>query len=153
MFDVYGLYYTLFYWENFCLFRHKLIKSLITQSHEGKIDTILSIWEPLTTQVISLVGETGFNSLYVRSIYLTQKNCPWCAFSSKLPQASELLIELKMNFERLSSAQYNEANSLLLITFTDILASLIGEQLTLRILHSAWSKQISGLVGREHDDE
>lgn len=122
-------------------------------SEEGGDDAILAIWEPLATQVVSIVGEAGFNSLYARSIFITQKNCPWYVFPSQSPQTTGRLKELKMNFERLSPAQYNEANSLLLITLTDILASLIGEQLTLKILHSAWNKHISDIVGKELDNE
>ncbi|MFD2271188.1 hypothetical protein ACFS07_08755 [Undibacterium arcticum] len=40
------------------------------------------------------------------------------------------------------------ANSLLLITFTDILTSLIGEQLTTNILRSAWGNDASDRAGK-----
>jgi len=54
-----------------------------------------------------------------------------------------------MSLEGQTPAQVSDANSLLLITFTDILAALIGEQLTTRILRSAWGIDISGKA----DDE
>ena len=135
------------------MFQHKLIQSLMARSREGGgEDDILAIWEPLATEVVSIVGEAGFNSLYARSIYITEKNCPWYVLPTQVPSTSERFIEIKMNFERLSSAQFNEANSLLLITFIDILASLIGEQLTLRILYSAWSRHISDIADKELDN-
>ena len=43
-----------------------------------------------------------------------------------------------MCLERQTPEHAREANLLLLITFTDILASLIGEQLTTSILRLAW---------------
>ena len=48
-----------------------------------------------------------------------------------------------MCLERQTPAQASEANRLLLITFTDILASLIGEQLTTSILRLAWANDAS----------
>ena len=46
-----------------------------------------------------------------------------------------------MSLEGQTPVQAGEANSLLLISFTDILASLIGEQLTTRILCLAWGSE------------
>ncbi len=46
-----------------------------------------------------------------------------------------------MSFEGHTPAQASEANRLLLITFTDILSSLIGEELTTSILRSAWGSE------------
>ena len=49
--------------------------------------------------------------------------------------------------------QVREANSLLLITLTDILASLIGEQLINRILRFAWGAEIPTETGKEFKNE
>jgi hypothetical protein len=46
-----------------------------------------------------------------------------------------------MSLEGQTPAQASEANRLLLITFTDILAALIGEQLTTSILRLAWGSE------------
>ncbi len=45
---------------------------------------------------------------------------------------------LKSSLESQDLAQANEASIALLITFIDILATLIGELLTTNILQSAW---------------
>lgn len=135
------------------MFRHTLIKSLMARSFEGEEDAIYAIWEPLGTQVISIVGETGFDSLYARSLFLTHKYCPWYILASETLPATERFMEIKMNLESMTPAQFKEGSSLQLITFTDILASLIGEQLTLRILYSAWSTNILDIVGKERANE
>ena len=58
-----------------------------------------------------------------------------------------------MRFEGQTTAQISAANCLLLITFTDILASLIGEELTISILRLAWSNVASDWVGKEYINE
>lgn len=55
-----------------------------------------------------------------------------------------------MSLEGQAPAQASEANSLLMITFTDILASLIGEQLTTSILRLAWGAA-EPLAGQPND--
>lgn len=108
---------------------------------EKVVDAAIKLWEQMATEIISIVGESGFNSLYSRSIFLTQSTFPWVAASSESLQIDQRLAVLKMNFEGKTPGQASEANSLLLITFTDILASLIGEKLTTTILRSAWGRK------------
>lgn len=59
------------------LLRQQIIKSLMTQHPVKVADAAINLWEQMTTQIISIVGEGGFNSLYARSIYLTQATFPW----------------------------------------------------------------------------
>ncbi|MFZ1548636.1 MAG: hypothetical protein WAT12_16325 [Candidatus Nitrotoga sp.] len=117
------------------------------------VDAAIKLWEQMATEVISIVGEGGFNSLYTRSIFLTQSTFPWVAASSKLLLTDQRFAELKKDFEAQTPAQASEANCLLLITFTDILASLIGEQLTTTILSSAWGNNASSQTSREFKNE
>jgi hypothetical protein len=135
------------------LLRHEIIKSL-TAINTGEVaDAAINSWEQMATQIISIVGEDGFNSLYERSIFLTQSTFPWLAASLLPPHTDQRFAELKMSFEGQTPAQISEANVLLLITFTDILASLIGEPLTTRILSLAWNTDISDRTGKEFKNE
>jgi hypothetical protein len=135
------------------LLRHQIIKNLMAQHTETVADTAISLWELMATQIISIVGKGGFHSLYARSVFLTQVMFPWLAASSVSAQADHPLAQLKMSFEGQSPAKIIEANTLLLITFTDILASLIGEQLTTSILHSAWGTDASMKADKEFKHE
>lgn len=132
------------------LLRHQIIESLMAQHTEKVANAAINLWEPMAAQIISIVGEGGFNSLYARSVFLTQSTFPWLATSLLSPQTDHRFAELKMSLEGQSPSQAIEANSLLLITFTDILASLIGEQLTTSILRSAWGTA-EFLVGQPND--
>lgn len=120
---------------------------------ENVVDAAIKLWELMATEIISIVGESGFNSLYSRSIFLTQSTFPWVTASTKSPLTDQRFAELKMNFEGQTPAQAIEANRLLLITFTDILASLIGEQLTNTILRSAWGNDATGRTNKEFKNE
>ena len=135
------------------LLRQQIIKSLMAQQPEKVADAAINLWEQMATQIISIVGKGGFNSLYARSVFLTQSTFPWLAASSLSPQTDCRFAELKMSFEGQTPAQASEANSLLLITFTGILASLIGEQLTTSILRLAWGDDASDRADKEFKNE
>ena len=137
------------------ILRQKIIKSLIAQPTEKVADSAIDLWEQLAAQIISIVGEGGFNSLYARSVFLTQSTFPWlpaCSLSSQTHH-DHRFAELKASFEAQTSAQADAANSQLLIVFTDILASLIGEDLTNRMLRSAWGNDASYKAGKEFKNE
>jgi hypothetical protein len=133
--------------------RHQIIESLTARSADNVADASVSLWAQMAAQIISIVGEGGFNSLYARSVHLTQSTCPWLTVSSLPPQTDHRFANLKLNFESQTPAQAREANRLLLLTFTDILASLIGEQLTTRILRSAWGIVTPDLARKEIENE
>jgi len=135
--------------ETNVLLRHQIIKSLLAQHAENVADAAIILWEQMATEVISIVGEGGFGSLYARSVFLAQTAFPWLAPISVKPQTDHRFAELRMSLEAQTPAQASEANVLLLITFTDILASLIGEQLTSNILHSAWGNDASNWALKE----
>jgi len=123
------------------LLRHQIINSLVAQHTEKVADAAINLWELLASQIIAVVGEVGFDSLYARSVFHTRIIFPWLAAGALPPQADQRFAGLKVSLEKQTAAQASEANRLLLITFTDILSSLIGERLTTSILRSAWSSE------------
>ncbi len=133
--------------------RHKLINSLMAQEAEKVVENAINLWDQLAIQVIAIVGEGGFNALYLRSVFLTQATFPWLAADSPMPQTDHRFTASKLNLEEQKPDQAREANCLLLITFTDILASLIGEELTSSILRSAWCNNASDSAGSELNND
>ena len=120
------------------LLRQQVSESLAAHQTEKISDGAIVLWERMATQIISLVGEDGFNSLYARSVFLIQADFPWLGASLMTSQAGPRFAELKKILARHAPEQASKANELLLQTFTSILASLIGDELTIRILRSAW---------------
>jgi len=133
--------------------RHQMVRDLMTQHTEKVVDAELELWEQIATQIISIVGEGGFNSLYARSVFLTQATIPWLTPSSPSTQTEHRFAQLRRCLDGQAPAQASAANRLLLITFTDILASLIGEQLTTRILRAAWRNDASDKADKEFKNE
>ncbi len=118
--------------------RHQTIESLTLQPSEMAVDALVALWERVASQIVLLVGEGGFDSLYMRSLFLSQSEYPWLSASALVEQTDHRFSKLKASLQTQPLALAKEANNLLLVTFTDILASLIGESLTASILNSAW---------------
>ncbi|MEP6605539.1 MAG: hypothetical protein ABJA60_05420 [Nitrosospira sp.] len=110
------------------------------------MDDAIRLWEQLAEKLIFIIGDDGFDSLYARTLYLNQATFPWLVASSPPPQADSRFAELKGNLEGQTPAQVSEANNLLLIKFTDILASLIGEQITTHLLLRSWGVDLSNKI-------
>ena len=115
-----------------------MVESFTSRHPHQVADAAVMLWAQMASKIISIVGEGGFNSLYARSIFLSQASFPWLSACPLSPQPDQRFAELKKCYAAQTPAQACAANSLLLITFTDILASLIGEALTTSILRSAW---------------
>jgi len=133
--------------------RHQLIERLVAQHPEKVADAAINLWEQMATQIISIVGEDGFKALYARSVFLAQPTFPWLTTSSLSQQTDQRFAELKKRLEGQTPSQAREANSQLLLTFTGILAALIGEPLTTRILCSAWGDDASTSTSKEFKHE
>ncbi len=118
--------------------RHQIINRLMAPHTDQVAEAAIRLWEVMAIRIISIVGEGGFNSLYARSVFLAQSGYPWLETSAAPAPAGHRFAKLKTTLEAQTPAQAAAANILLLITFTDILAALIGEQLTTSILCSVW---------------
>ncbi len=129
--------------------RQQFIESLVSGHAEKISDAAVVQWELMAAKIIAIVGEGGFNSLYARSIFLTQATYPWLAACALSEQKAQQFAALKIGFEAQTPAQARAANSALLTTFTDILASLIGDPLTENILYSAWGDGASDKAAKE----
>jgi len=139
--------------ESAALLRQEIIARLMARQSDKIADTAIDLWENLASEIISLVGEAGFASLYERSIHLTQPTFPWLPPYPSPSQAPHRFAELSARLADQTPDHARAANSLLLTSFTDILASLIGEQLTSSILRSAWGNLASATSDKEFDNE
>lgn len=126
--------------ENNHIPRHLSIKNLIKKSSlNNDVNDFILVWEQFSDEIISIIGAEGFNALFERSIFHTQKlSSPLTNLIFKKEQFEDTFSLFKNWLKEEPSEQRNEVNFILLLTFTDLLAMLIGEELTSRILHSAW---------------
>lgn len=101
-------------------------------------DAAVKLWQPLASQLIAIIGESGFRSLFARSLFLTRMVYQWLPAGNASQPADLQFIDLKASLGKRGAAEASQANGALLLTFTNTLASLIGEALTASILSSAW---------------
>lgn len=125
--------------------RHKIIRRLILQRPDEIASVSVSLWERLASELISIIGEGGFDSLYSRSVHLAAAAFPWLVASRPLQKAGSRFSGLQTSLEGQNFTEASEASITLLITFIDILATLIGESLTTSILRLAWGDGASDI--------
>jgi hypothetical protein len=116
--------------------RHQLIQSLLAQRSEQAVDVAIHLWEKLSLELLLIVGDEGFSAIYARSVYLCRSSFGWLTESTAQDQAR--FTPLRTSLQGQSPEQVEAASRLLLTTFTDILATLIGDGLTDHLLDSAW---------------
>jgi hypothetical protein len=133
--------------------RHRLIAMLVAQNNEKTTDAAIILWGQMSAKIISIVGESGFNSLYVRSVLLSASKFSWLATYNPKTENTHQFTQLKLCLEKQTSNQIVDGNIHLLIALTDILASLIGEPLTTNILCMAWGNEASDFVLKESNNE
>jgi hypothetical protein len=123
--------------------RRQLIASAVTQHPDGVVQTTVRLWQQLAPELISIIGEGGFKPLYARSIRLASRQYPWLAHDPAPPAGQQGFAELQACLQAQDKVQAKLASLALFSIFLDVLASLIGEELTTHLLHSAWRKETS----------
>ena len=105
------------------------------------VDDTIKLWDSLASEIISIIGEVGFQSLYHRSIYLSSAEYPWLAAATNLTPDGSRFGSLRSALQAQDGDQAVAASIALLGTFFDIVIRLIGERLTTNILRAAWGDE------------
>ena len=123
--------------------RQKLLEAAFPRLPDAVVTTTIGLWEQLAPELISIIGEGGFKPLYARSIRLASKQHAWLLPSAVKPAIGEQFAELAACLQAQDIVDAQQASLDLFTIFLDVLALLIGEELTTHLLHSAWSNKIS----------
>jgi hypothetical protein len=129
--------------------RHQKIKYIIMQQPDAVVSVTLHLWECLSHELSSIIGEGGFQSLLARSAHLTRKAFPWIDLGPTSAPTASRFVNLKNCLEEQDCESACNASIALLNTFIDILIALIGEPITASILHSAWGNDSMNIAGPE----
>lgn len=119
--------------------RQARIKTVVMQQPDAIVEQSIRLWEALASELISIIGEGGFQSLYYRSLHLCAPTHPWLEPDYPRQTAESIFSWLQSGLGTLSQADATKASIDLLITFIDTLALLIGDQLTDSIMRTAWA--------------
>jgi hypothetical protein len=100
-------------------------------------DALLQPWRRLARHLSPLIGESGFCALYGRAARLVLPDHAWLAGTPPARTIEGAIDALAQRFGTVTAQQAQAANLALLDHFTKLLADLIGEALTIRLLHSS----------------
>lgn len=114
------------------------VQRAFQQQPEAIGDATLQLWNSLAVELISIIGEAGFQSLFSRCMYLMRVEYPWLEPTQSPTPIGTRLLDLKARLDSKQVAIAEQASLALLNTFMRLLSGLIGEALTVNILHAAW---------------
>lgn len=106
------------------------------------------IWLQMSAQLTPVIGGNGVDAILKRSLYLTSAAFPWLASPDEQIDHESLPVRISMRLAGRDPVAAAQASSSLLITFTELLATLIGNSLTRRLLDPLWAAA-PGVVEQE----
>ena len=124
--------------------------SLLSRHPENVSDHIVRLWESVCSEISPIIGEDGFAILFARCVQLSQSDFPWLAQGHISQPGNVQFIPLKASLEKRAFHDASAASHALLVIFTDILAVLIGENLTNTLLIAIWGDYPTGVTSKEH---
>lgn len=101
-------------------------------------EAILSIWRKVVAQLEPVIGGRGVDVIFERSLQMASAAFPWLAIAGAHEGSAALLASLKVRLEGREPNDAAEAGYTLLVAFTELLATMIGESLTVRLLEPVW---------------
>lgn len=122
------------------------------QRTEGGGVDLLQPWRRMAAHLSPLIGESGFCALLGRARRLAAPQYSWLLTSSSAKTIDALIDNLDDCYEGQDEDTAYAANAALLDTFTRLLANLIGEALTNRLLHAAAHGDGEQMNAREHKE-
>ena len=98
----------------------------------------LRLYETLAGQLALLIGEAGVRALTARSLHLVQRDFTWLAEARDPAPSERPFAQVGLRLEQQEPALAREAAAAALATLGGLLATLIGDALTMRVLRAAW---------------
>lgn len=94
-------------------------------------------WTQMAAQLEPVIGTNGVEALFKRSLHLTSATFPWLASPDGERNAS-LTARVAIRLDGCEADTAAQASHSLLVTFTELLGTLIGLSLTQRLLAPVW---------------
>lgn len=110
---------------------------------------IIATLQGLDAALTPVIGQQGVAALYRRSLHLCASNHPRLAATYDRAQAGMDLIALKSVLIEQSETDALFFGEVLLTTFYELLTTLIGPSLTVRLLRGVWEHSLSDTPSQE----
>jgi hypothetical protein len=109
----------------------------------------LRLYEPLAGQLALLIGEAGVRALTARSLHLVQRDFTWLTEARDPGPSERPFAQVGLRLERQEPALAREAAAAVLATLGGLLATLIGDALTMSVLRAAWPSALPNPTQQE----
>ena len=108
-------------------------------------------WLLICAQLTPVIGGNGVDAILNRSLYLTSAAFPWLAGSDEQVNHESLPLRISMRVAGRDPVTAAQASSSLLITFIELLSTLIGNSLTRRLLAPVCGVGAAAEPEKRHD--
>jgi hypothetical protein len=112
----------------------------------------LRMYDTLAGQLALLIGEGGVRALTARSLHLVRQDFPWLAEAREPRPTDGPFAQIAFRLERQEPAVATQAAAAVLATLAGLLATLIGETLTMRVFRTAWPGAFADTTQQEARD-
>lgn len=103
-------------------------------------DTVVALWLEIDRALSPIIGHRGVAALYNRSLKVTAAIHPWLAVGHHDVMAAVDATGLRSALAQRAADQAAAGGSALFHTFHELLASLVGAELTDQLLGSVWAR-------------
>jgi len=127
---------------------HETIRKTLVQRAGGHPDAkavanaAISTWHEASARLSPIIGGQGIDVLLRRSLHVAGKTFPALAEPTHEGRNNVLLANLQVRLSACETTLAIEASNALLVTFTELMSSLIGESLTERLLAPIWASSL-----------
>lgn len=101
-------------------------------------EAALGIWQQVADRLAPVIGVQGVAILFSRALHLTRTDFPWLALAGGHVESAAQLASLKARLAERDPDDATAASYSLLVNVIEILATLLGESLTERLLEPVW---------------
>lgn len=129
-----------------------IIGQALSRDPEAIVNTSIELLELLANALVAIIGEQGFETLLFRSVHRVNLSHPWMMFDPRSRPADPEFNLMRRCFDGQDLAESTAASTLLFNTFIDILTLLIGDHLTMLILHAALGRAGADKISKEQDN-
>lgn len=97
----------------------------------------LAVWHQMAARLIPVIGHRGVGALFERALHLASHSFPWLEGKDSDGTPAEALLGARLEAHDARAAL--EAGGAVLVTFAELLSTLIGGPLSNRLLASVWT--------------
>jgi hypothetical protein len=125
--------------------RHEAIGTLLAQRAGKSPDAQAiaratgGIWPEVAARLAPVIGARGVDVLFARALHQTSTAFPWLQIAGDHGSGVAALDTLRTCLAGQETTAAAKASHALLMNFTELLATLIGESLTDRLLGPVWA--------------